>query len=138
MPMGFLNKTINKTKASFSTTSSKVSENREISKIESQIKAEGTTVTEIYTTIGKEYYRYTVDGDESHKANFNSLVDEVNESRHLIEEYEAQIEEVRARAKEERDSIKAEAEARQKEIEEAEAQSRAEKEREKKENDDLF
>ncbi len=136
--MGFLDKTINRTKSSFGTTSNKVSESREVSKIESQIKEERNKVKSSYETIGKEYYRYTVDGDESHKENFDKLIAGINESRRLIEEYEQQIEDIRAAAKEERENIRAQEEARRKEIEAEEEAARAEKERQKKENDDLF
>ena len=136
--MGFLDSAKNKAKSTFSTTSNKYDERKEVGKIESQIKEERNKVKSLYETIGKEYYRYTFDGDESHKANFDSMIAQINESRKLIEEYEAQIEEVRAKAKEERENIKAEHDARAREIEEADAQARAEKEAARKENDDLF
>lgn len=136
--MGFLDKTINKTKASMSTSSNKLNESREVSKIESQIKEERNKVKENYELIGKEYYRFTVDGDESHKKNFDTYVEQINESRKLIEEYEKQIEEVRAAAKEERENIKAQADARHREIEAEEEAARAEKQQQKKEQDDLF
>ena len=136
--MGLFDKTISKTKTTFGSTSSKVGESNEIRKLESQIKDERNKVKETYEVIGKEYYRYTVDGDGSHEDTINKLVDQINESRKLIDDLEAQIKEVRQKAKEERETMKAEAEARQKEIEEAEEQKRLEKKRQEKENDDLF
>jgi len=135
--MGFLEKTINKTKATMSTSSNKLSETREISKIESQIKEEKNKVKSNYEMIGKEYYRFTVDGDESHKKNFDAYVDEINQSRKLIEEYEKQIEDIRSTAKEERENIKAMADARDREIESEDEAAKAEKQKQKKE-DDLF
>ncbi len=136
--MGLFDKTINKTKSTISTSGNKMSESKEINKLESQIKTERNKVKEIYEQIGKEYYRYTRDGEESHENTIKSLVAQIDEARTLIEQYEAEIEEVRQKAKEERESIKAAAEARQREIEEAEEQKRLEKERERKEKDDLF
>ncbi|MBR2254736.1 MAG: hypothetical protein IJ856_02800 [Candidatus Methanomethylophilaceae archaeon] len=136
--MGFLDKAINKTKSSLDSSSSKRTENKEVSKIESQIKEESAKVREKYEMIGKEYYRYTYDGDEAHKANFDKWIEEINESRKLIEECEAQIEEIKANGKAERENIKAEAEARAREIEEADQQAKAEKAKEKRGKDDLF
>ena len=136
--MGFLDKTITKAKAAAQTTSSKYSESRDVSKIRSQIKAEKDKVRECYETIGKEYYRYTYDGDESHKDCFDELVARVNASRKLIEELEAQLEDTRARGQEERDTIKADHYAKIEEIEASDAEARAAKDQMKKEKDDVF
>ena len=136
--MGFLDRATSKMKTSVSTTSNKVSENREVGKIESQIKEERNKVKGAYEAIGKEYYRYATDNDESHKAAMDSLVKDINESRKLIEEYEAQIDEIRANAKSERDSIRAEADAKLREKAEAEQQAKAEKLKAERESDDLF
>lgn len=134
--MGFFDKTVSKTKTAFGSTSSKMSENSEVRKVESQINAEKNKVKSNYELIGKEYYRYTVDNDESHMDEIKSLVAQVNESRDLIEQLEAQIEEIRQNAKQEREDMKAAAEARQKEIEEQEEAKRQEKK--KQDKDDLF
>jgi hypothetical protein len=136
--MGFLDNAKNKAKSTFNTTSSKYDESKQVRALESQIKDERNKVRELYETIGKEYYRYTVDGDESHKNNFDSMIADINKSRELIEELEGQIEDVRAKAKEDRENIKAEADARAREIQEADEQARAEKKAAEKEKDDLF
>lgn len=136
--MGFLDKTITKAKATAKTTSNKYNESKDARQIQSQIKAEKDKVKECYETIGKEYYRFTVDGDESHKDCFDGLVDQINESRKAIEDLEAQLEELRVNAKMERDDIKATHDAKIQEIEANDAAAKAEKERLKKENDDLF
>lgn len=136
--MGFLNKAATKTKTSLSTSSNKISESREVSKIESQIKDEKNKVKANYELIGKEYYRSTTDKDPSHKKLIEEYVDQINESRRLIEEYERQIEEVRAAAKEEREAMRAEADAKIREKEAEEEAARAEKAKQKKEEDDLF
>jgi len=132
--MGFLDKT----KATFSSTSSKVNESSEVRKLESQIKDERAKVKDNYELIGKEYYRYTVDNDEAHMEEIRKLVDRVNDSRKLIEEYEQEIENVRQKGKEDRESMRAEVEAKQKEVEDEKEAKRQEKKREEKENDDLF
>ena len=132
--MGFLDKT----KATFSSTSSKVNESSEVRKLESQIKDERAKVKDNYELIGKEYYRYTVDNDEAHMEELRKLVDRVNDSRKLIEEYEQEIENVRQKGKEDRESMRAEVEAKQKEVEDEKEAKRQEKKREEKENDDLF
>ncbi len=136
--MGFLDKTIEKTKATTKSMSSKFNEGKDANKIESQIKAEKQKVRDLYETIGKEYYRWTYDGDESHKDCFDSLVSQINQSRKTIEELEAQLDEIRTKGKEERDNIKAEHDAKMEEIDAADAEAKAEKERIKKEKDDTF
>ncbi len=136
--MGLLDKTINKTKSTFNATTNKLGETKEVSKLESQIKDERNKVKGTYETIGKEYYRWTYDNDEEHKKTIDSLVAQINESRTLIEQYEAEIEEIRQKGKEERYNIKADADAKDKEIDAADEQKRADKQREKKEKDDLF
>ncbi|MBE6522756.1 MAG: hypothetical protein E7Z62_06500 [Thermoplasmata archaeon] len=136
--MGFFEKTLEKTKASTKSISSKFNETKDTSKIQSQIKSEKEKVKECYETIGKEYYRFTYDGDESHKDCFDSLVQKINDSRKLIEEWEAQLEEIRAKGSEERENIKADRDAKLEEIEASDAEAKAEKERIKKEKDDTF
>jgi len=136
--MGFFEKTIEKTKASTKSLSSKYNESKDTSKIKSQINSEKAKVKECYETIGKEYYRYTYDGDESHKECFDGLVAQINESRKLIEELEAQLDEVRASGAAEREEIKANRDAKVAEIEASDAEAKAEKERIRKENDDTF
>ncbi len=136
--MGFLERTIEKTKASTKSMSSKFNESKDTSKIQSQIKAEKAKVKECYETIGKEYYRYTYDGDESHKDCFDSLVKQINDSRKLIEEWEAQLDEIKSKGAEERENIKADRDAKLEEIEASDAEAKAEKERIRKEKDDTF
>ena len=136
--MGFLDNAKNKAKSTFNTTSSKYDESKQVRALESQIKDEKTKVRELYESIGKEYYRFTVDGDKAHKNNIKPMIEDVNKSRELIGQLEAQIEEVRTKAKEDRESIKAEADARSKEIEAADEQARADKKAAEKEKDDLF
>jgi chromosome segregation ATPase len=136
--MGFLDKTISKTKSSFATTSSKLDEKREVNALQNQIKAERAKVKENYETIGKEYYRWTYDSDEEHKKNCDRIVEEINESRQIIEDLEQQISNVRAEGKEHRSTIKAETDAKIEEIEEADAQARDEKEKQRKEREDPF
>lgn len=136
--MGFLDKTITKAKASAKATSSKYNESRDANKILSQIKTEKEKVRGCYETIGKEYYRFTYDGDESHKDCFDGLVNDINTSRRIIEDLEAQLAELRAKGQEERDSIKADTDAKIEEIESAEAESRAQKDQARKDKDDVF
>jgi hypothetical protein len=136
--MGFLDKTIAKAKATAKSTSSKYNESRDASKIKSQIRAEKEKVRECYETIGKEYYRSTYDGDESHKDCFGDLVDRINASRKTIEDLEAQLEEVRAKGQEERDSIKANQDAEIEEIEASDAEAKALKEQMRKDKEDIF
>lgn len=118
--------------------SSKFNESKDTSKIQSQIKAEKAKVKECYETIGKEYYRFTYDGDESHKDCFDSLVKQINDSRKLIEEWEAQLDEIKSKGAEERENIKADRDAKLEEIEASDAEAKAEKERIRKEKDDTF
>ena len=136
--MGFLEKTLEKTKASTKSMSSKFNESKDTNKIQSQIKAEKAKVNECYQTIGKEYYRFTYDGDESHKDCFDSLIQQINDSRKLIEEWEAELEDIKSRGAEERENIKADRDAKIEEIEASEAEAKAEKDRIKKEQDDTF
>ncbi len=136
--MGFLDKTITKAKATAKSTASKYNESRDASKIASQIKAEKEQVRECYETIGKEYYRFTYDGDASHKDCFGDLVERINVSRKTIEDLELQLEEIRARGQGERESIKADQDAKLEEIETTDAEAKALKEQMKRDKDDVF
>ena len=136
--MGFLDKTITRAKATAKSTSSKYNESRDASKITSQIKAEKEKVRECYETIGKEYYRFTYDGDASHKDCFGDLVERINVSRKTIEDLEAQLEEIRAKGQEERENIKADSDSKIEEIEANDAEAKALKEQMKKDKDDIF
>ncbi len=136
--MGLFDKTSSATKSLFGGSGTKINEASEVKRLEAKINDERAKVKDTYELIGKEYYRYTVDGDGAHEEAINKYVEQINDSRKQIESYEAQIDEVRQKAKEERENLKAAAEAKQKEKEEEEEALRQEKKRIEKEKDDLF
>ena len=136
--MGLLERTASKVKSSVATNKSSLNEMKEVNNLQNQIKAERNKVNEMYTTIGKEYYRWQFEGDESHKKNCDDLVADINQSRKLIENLEAQIGDIREAGKEERSTIKAETDAKLEEIQAADEEARAEKERLRKEREDPF
>jgi len=151
--MGFLDRASNKVKSVTNQTISKFDESSEVNKINSKIREEKNKVKANYSAIGKDYYRYKRDGDEAYIQDADKLVTEIEESRILIEGYEKEIEDIRARRQEERNSIKADEEARRQEIEAADAVKKEQKaqtktqqaetsesqaETSKTEDDDLF
>jgi hypothetical protein len=136
--MGLFDKASSGTKSLFGGSGTKINEAGEVKRLEKMIADEREKVKETYELIGKEYYRYTVDGDGAHEEAINKYVDQINNSRKLITEYELEIDDVRQRAKEERENLKAAAELKQKEKEEEEEALRQEKKRIEKEKDDLF
>ena len=134
--MGFIDKVATKSKSAMKRADSKMGESIDVGKIKSKISDEKNKVKENYMNIGKKYYKYSKDGSPELMGEIEDLVAAIDESRKLIEQYEAEIETVKAKGKEEREGIRAQADAELAQKEAAKAE--AAKEAEAKDDDDLF
>lgn len=132
--MGFLDSAINKTKSVAQQSKNSVNSSIEQSKIKDKINKEKSKVKDIYVDIGKEYYRYTQDKDDSHIDTMDKKAAEVDECRKLIEQYEAELEESKVKSQERKEAIRAEEDAKSKEIDAADSEKR----QQKREEEDLF
>ena len=132
--MGFLDSAINKTKSVAQQSKNSVNSSIEQSKIKDKINKEKSKVKYIYVDIGKEYYRYTQDKDDSHIDTMDKKAAEVDECRKLIEQYEAELEESKVKSQERKEAIRAEEDAKSKEIDAADSEKR----QQKREEEDLF
>ncbi len=106
--MGFLDKAVNKTKSVAQQADSRLGQDIDVGKVQSKINDEKKTIRENSVKIGEEYTAYRKDNDSAHMDTMNKLADECIEAQKKIEEYEKEIEDIKAKGHEEREGIRAE------------------------------
>lgn len=116
--MGFLDKAMNSVNAAIDTSSSKLDETIEVEKLESKIREQKKIIDNLYMEIGVEYYNNTKEKSKEHKAKMDENIEKIDTAKNIIDELQAQIDNLKSSEKEKRDNIRAEKDAKNRAIDE--------------------